>query len=102
MFLFGIVQFGMAYDAKQSINSAAREGARMAAIPDEANVTYSTIRDRVNSSFANLQSERCRFGHRSWSSRRPHRGTVLKTCTATGCTPHHHTQECLPVQWTPG
>ena len=32
MFLFGIVQFGLAYDAKQSINSAAREGARYAAL----------------------------------------------------------------------
>ncbi len=26
LFLFGIVQFGIAYDKKQSINSAAREG----------------------------------------------------------------------------
>lgn len=34
LFLFGIVQFGIAYDMKQSINSAAREGARAAAIPD--------------------------------------------------------------------
>jgi Flp pilus assembly protein TadG len=33
LFLFGIVQFGIAYDMKQSINSAAREGARTAAIP---------------------------------------------------------------------
>lgn len=33
LFLFGIVQFGLAYDKKQSINSAAREGARTAAIP---------------------------------------------------------------------
>lgn len=32
MFLFAIVQFGLAYDAKQSINSAAREGARYAAL----------------------------------------------------------------------
>lgn len=33
LFLFGIVQFGIAYDMKQSINSAAREGARTGAIP---------------------------------------------------------------------
>lgn len=33
MFLFGIVQFGIAYDMKQSVNSAAREGARTASIP---------------------------------------------------------------------
>ena len=33
MFLFGIIQFGIAYDMKQSINAAAREGARTAAIP---------------------------------------------------------------------
>ena len=85
LFLFGIVQFGIAYDMKQSVNSAAREGARMAAIPDEANVTYSTIRARVENSYDSLGS-----------------GTVdevtvvvveavdpddvLKTCTASGCT----------------
>jgi len=32
LFLFGIVQFGIAYDKQQSINSAAREGARLAAL----------------------------------------------------------------------
>jgi len=34
LFLFGIIQFGIAYDMKQSINSAAREGARTGAVPD--------------------------------------------------------------------
>lgn len=33
LFLFGIVQFGIAYDKQQSINSAAREGARLGALP---------------------------------------------------------------------
>lgn len=33
LFLFGIVQFGIAYDLKQSVNSAAREGARYGALP---------------------------------------------------------------------
>lgn len=33
LFLFGIVQFGIAYDKQQSINSAAREGARLSALP---------------------------------------------------------------------
>ena len=56
LFLFGIVQFGLAYDRKQSINSAAREGARMAAIPDEPTVHYATIKDRVNASFDSLVS----------------------------------------------
>lgn len=32
LFLFGIVQFGIAYDKQQSINSAAREGSRLAAL----------------------------------------------------------------------
>ena len=32
LFLFGIVQFGIAYDKQQSINSGAREGARLAAL----------------------------------------------------------------------
>lgn len=33
LFLFGIVQFGIAYDKQQSINAAGREGARLAALP---------------------------------------------------------------------
>lgn len=32
LFLFGIVQFGIAYDKQQSMNSAAREGARLGAL----------------------------------------------------------------------
>jgi len=32
LFLFGIVQFGIAYDKQQSINSAAREAARLGAL----------------------------------------------------------------------
>ena len=48
MFLFGIVQFGLAYDKKQSINSAAREGARAGAIPTK---TVQDIRDTVESSY---------------------------------------------------
>lgn len=53
LFLFGIVQFGMAYDKQQSINSAAREGARAAAIPV---TTVSQIEDAVNNSFQALTS----------------------------------------------
>lgn len=53
LFLFGIVQFGLAYDQKQSINSAAREGARTAAIAD-ASVTHQAIVDRVEGSFDGL------------------------------------------------
>lgn len=36
LFLFGIVQFGLAYDQKQSVNSAAREGARLGALDDSS------------------------------------------------------------------
>lgn len=56
MFLFGIVQFGLAFDQKQSINSAAREGARTAAIPD-ATVTYTAVEARVNDSFDSLSAD---------------------------------------------
>lgn len=48
MFLFGIVQFGLAYDKQQSINSAAREGARTGAIPD---TTRNEIDQAVQDSF---------------------------------------------------
>lgn len=34
LFLFGIVQFGIVYDKQQSINSAAREGARHGALDE--------------------------------------------------------------------
>ena len=51
MFLFGIVQFGLAYDKKQSINAAAREGARTGAIPVN---TVSTIKSSVENSFDGL------------------------------------------------
>lgn len=57
LFLFGIVQFGLAYDMKQSINSAAREGARTAAIPDDPTITYDTVVARVNESFSSIASD---------------------------------------------
>ncbi|MDZ7676002.1 MAG: TadE family protein [Acidimicrobiales bacterium] len=46
--LFGIVQFGLAYDRKQSVNSAAREGARLAGL--EAS-TFLEITDRARSTY---------------------------------------------------
>lgn len=53
LFLFGIVQFGIAYDKKQSINSAAREGARTAAIPVN---TVNDIETAVENSFEAITS----------------------------------------------
>lgn len=44
LFLFGIVQFGLAYDKQQSINSASREGARIAAL---RTTTMRDIADRA-------------------------------------------------------
>lgn len=44
LFLFGIVQFGIAYDKQQSINSAAREGARLGALETS---TLEEISDRA-------------------------------------------------------
>ncbi|MCO8126945.1 pilus assembly protein [Acidimicrobiia bacterium EGI L10123] len=42
LFLFGIVQFGIAYDKQQSINSGAREGARLAALDSSTLADIST------------------------------------------------------------
>lgn len=53
LFLFGIIQFGLAYDKKQSINSAAREGARSAAIPDDSN-NRTAIVSRVDAAYNGL------------------------------------------------
>jgi Flp pilus assembly protein TadG len=53
LFLFGLIQFGLAFDQKQSINSAAREGARLAAVPHPAN-TVSAIRATAQSSFGSV------------------------------------------------
>lgn len=51
LFLFGIIQFGIAFDKNQSINSAAREGARSAAIPV---TTVADIQNAVENSFQGL------------------------------------------------
>lgn len=51
LFLFGIVQFGIAYDMKQSINAAAREGARTAAIPTN---DFDEIDDATRAAFRGL------------------------------------------------
>jgi hypothetical protein len=51
LFLFGIVQFGIAYDMKQSINSAAREGARTAAIPT---TNFTAIDASLRNSYSGL------------------------------------------------
>lgn len=50
MFLVGIVQFGLAYDAKQSVNSASREGARIGALKT---TTVAAINARVQSAYTN-------------------------------------------------
>lgn len=51
LFLFGIVQFGLAFDKKQSINSGAREGARLAALPVS---TVASIDAAVENAFDGL------------------------------------------------
>lgn len=48
LFLFGIVQFGIAYDRQQSVNSAAREGARLGALTD---TTLEEIGDRAREAY---------------------------------------------------
>ena len=55
MFLFGIVQFGIAYDIKQSVNSAAREGARFGALPSSQVDDPSSNNDIVRATRAGFQ-----------------------------------------------
>lgn len=54
LFLFGIVQFGIAYDKQQSLNSAAREGARTASLPDS---DFTAIDQSVRSGFQGLDDD---------------------------------------------
>ena len=54
LFLFGIVQFGLAYDAKQSINSSAREGARTAAIPTN---TFADVDTAARNAYQGLATD---------------------------------------------
>lgn len=92
MFLFGIVQFGLAYDMRQSINSAAREGARMAAIPVEPKagnpgVTYAGIRDRVASTFNSVQNGSLDSVTVEVRSATNPTAPAVRRCDASGCTP---------------
>lgn len=45
LLVFGIVQFSIAYNRQQGLHAAAREGARVASLPQ---TTQSDITDRVN------------------------------------------------------
>ena len=86
MFLLGIVQFGMAYDAKQSINAAAREGARLAAIPAEPSgadpgTTYEAIAEQVTAVFGEPPDTITVTVHD------PGVTLPVRTCTDAGCTP---------------
>lgn len=54
IFLFGIVQFGIAYDKKQSTNSSAREGARTASLPDS---DFAAIDASARSAFEGLDND---------------------------------------------
>jgi len=52
--VFGIVQFSIAYNRQQGLHAAAREGARIASLP---NTTQSEITDRVNDSLTGITFE---------------------------------------------
>lgn len=54
LFLFGIVQFGIAYDKKQSTNSSAREGARTASLPQS---NFAAIDASARSAFEGLDDD---------------------------------------------
>ena len=47
MVVFGVVQFGLLYNRQQALHAAAREGARLAALPS---ATLTEITDRANDS----------------------------------------------------
>jgi Flp pilus assembly protein TadG len=52
--VFGIVQFSIAYNRQQGLHAAAREGARVASLP---NTTQSDITDRVNDALTGITFE---------------------------------------------
>jgi Flp pilus assembly protein TadG len=51
LLVFGIVQFSLAYNRQQGLHAAAREGARIASLPD---TTSTEITDRVNDSLSGI------------------------------------------------
>ena len=51
LLVFGIVQFSLAYNRQQGLHAAAREGARIASLPQ---TTQSEITSRVNSSLSGI------------------------------------------------
>ena len=53
MFVFGIVQFSIAYNHQQGLHAAAREGARIAALPQ---TDQATITSRVHSALQGVLS----------------------------------------------
>lgn len=50
--LFGIVEFGRAWNAKQVLTDAAREGARLAVVGDPTIILESQVTDRVKEKIA--------------------------------------------------
>ena len=53
IFLFGIVQFGIVYDKQQSMNSAAREGARIGAVKE---TLIAEVNTRAKETYRNTAS----------------------------------------------
>jgi Flp pilus assembly protein TadG len=51
LLVFGIVQFSLAYNRQQGLHAAAREGARIASLPQ---TTQTEIDDRVNDSLTGI------------------------------------------------
>lgn len=73
MVLFGIIQFGIAFNRYQSINAASREGARIGSLP---NTQVGAIQNRVLESLSILSGNRFRNGNSS-------SGTVRSSCPAS-------------------
>lgn len=76
LLVFGIVQFSLAYNRQQGLHAAAREGARIASLPQ---TTQTQITTRVNDSLTGITFEstpavtiECSWG----------------TCSSTPCNQH--------------
>ena len=78
MFLFGIVQFGIAYDRQQTVTASARAGARLGSVPD---VTKTQITDRARATMATATFQSVPVDHRRTQRRPPCKGRVGELVT---------------------
>lgn len=87
VFVVGIFDFGQAFNIKQQLNNAAREGARLASnqptsdLSTTAPASVQTIRDTVDAYLLAAKINDCGLGNPTASGS----GTLVWTSTGTGC-----------------